>query len=214
MKGRKHTKESREKISKALKGRIPKNLEFLHRMPKTEEWNKNIGLSNIGRKVSLETRAKQSEAHKGSKCIFWKGGISVGENRKEYKRIKARERRVLKMNCSGSHSLEEWRGLKKKHNFKCVCCKKKEPEIKLTEDHITALSKGGSDNIENIQPLCQSCNSRKINKYIKYMEFEIFMDEFKAPLSDIIDKEKFEAFPVDGVTNGWMIRKKEEEKTN
>jgi 5-methylcytosine-specific restriction endonuclease McrA len=37
-------------------------------------------------------------------------------------------------------------------------------EIMLTVDHIIPLSRGGEDNIKNLQPLCIHCNGKKGNK--------------------------------------------------
>ncbi len=73
-----------------------------------------------------------------------------------------------KREADGNHTFGQWEELKAKYNWTCPACLKKEPEIKLTEDHIVPLSKGGSDNIENIQPLCGLCNSTKRTKTIKF----------------------------------------------
>lgn len=79
----------------------------------------------------------------------------------EYKRFYCNTRRALKRNADGSHTIEEWTITKRNFNFMCVNCGAGEPEIKLTRDHIIPLSRGGSDYISNIQPLCKKCNSIK-----------------------------------------------------
>ena len=73
-----------------------------------------------------------------------------------------------KRGARGSHTLGEWERLKAQYDWTCPSCERREPEIKLTEDHIISIKLGGSNNIENIQPLCQSCNSKKHTKTIKY----------------------------------------------
>ena len=90
-------------------------------------------------------------------------------NKIHRKKLKIKERlRQYQLKISGSHTLGEWETLKAQYNWTCPACGKTELEIKLTEDHIIPLSKGGSNNIENIQPLCGPCNSKKSTKIIIY----------------------------------------------
>lgn len=121
--------------------------------------------------VSKETKLKLSKARignknaAGSKNHNWKGGITNANIRNGFY---VKRRRARKFGNGGYHTLGEWSDLKAKYNFTCPCCGLIEPKIKLTEDHIIPLSRGGSDNIENIQPLCIKCNSRKHTKIICY----------------------------------------------
>jgi 5-methylcytosine-specific restriction endonuclease McrA len=64
----------------------------------------------------------------------------------------------------GKFTLNEWTKIKKKYFFTCLKCHKREPQIRLTIDHIIPLSKGGKHERTNIQPLCQRCNSKKGTK--------------------------------------------------
>jgi 5-methylcytosine-specific restriction endonuclease McrA len=52
-----------------------------------------------------------------------------------------------------------------KYGKKCLCCGS---ENKLSLDHVIPIQKGGKDEIENLQPLCKSCNSSKGIKVIDY----------------------------------------------
>ena len=45
-----------------------------------------------------------------------------------------------------------------KYKFKCVKCgNNNKPDLSI--DHIIPISKGGSDNFDNLQILCKKCNS-------------------------------------------------------
>lgn len=44
---------------------------------------------------------------------------------------------------------------------RCAYCRKKPPEVKLTIDHKIPLSRGGANNLDNLQSLCQRCNGIK-----------------------------------------------------
>lgn len=50
--------------------------------------------------------------------------------------------------------------------YRCLACGNH--DAKLCIDHVVPLSRGGTNEISNIQPLCRSCNSKKHAKHIDY----------------------------------------------
>lgn len=87
------------------------------------------------------------------------------KNQVATKAIKHR-RRTRKTRAGGSYTVSEWNALVNHFGNKCLCCGR--DDVKLTADHIIPISKGGTSNIDNIQPLCFSCNSSKCDKTIDY----------------------------------------------
>lgn len=170
------TPESRAKRSKSLTGkkRKPFSKETRKKMSKARK-GKFVGENGHswkGGKPKCLICEKQLENRKAKHCVQhsirkgkdnprWKGGY---ENRLWHNN----KRRMMKLGNGGSHTLGDWENIKAQYNWTCPRCKIKEPEIVLSRDHIVPVSRGGSDNIENIQPLCRGCNSTKRTKTIFY----------------------------------------------
>ena len=170
-----HSEQTKNKISIANTGKrrteeYKKKMSLLrtgHKDSDATKQKKSLALMGNKRKLghlaSETTRRKIGEAHAGNKHWNWRGGY-------ENKLMLNRKRRIMKVGNGGAHTLEQWEALKERYNWTCPACKISEPEIKLTEDHIVAVKNGGSDNIDNIQPLCKSCNSRKQTQTIFFRE--------------------------------------------
>jgi 5-methylcytosine-specific restriction endonuclease McrA len=131
-----------------------KTLDYLRKNPeKAKELKKNSQLNRSDKYVEgMKRRSKLYwERHPGKKMEYY------------------RKRRARELGVSGGHYTEkEWCDLKVMHDQSCLSCGKVEPNIKLQADHVIPISKGGSDDISNIQPLCPLCNRRKATKTTDY----------------------------------------------
>ena len=75
------------------------------------------------------------------------------------------KRRALKEGAGGNYTPEEFDELCELFGRVCLCCREEKP---LTADHVVPLSKRGTNDIDNIQPLCGPCNSRKGTRSTDY----------------------------------------------
>jgi len=156
--------ETRRKLSEGRRG--ANNWNYGH--PRSEATRRKIGDANRGNTGwhhSQATRTKMSDGSRsGPNNNAWKGGITTPERL----RFLQRRRKVRKRANGGTHTFVQWEELKRQYSHTCPSCGRCEPQVKLTEDHIIPISRGGTDNIDNIQPLCQSCNSTKYRKIIRF----------------------------------------------
>ena len=86
------------------------------------------------------------------------------------------ERLARKQQGTDHFTEKQWLELKAFYGNRCLGCGRNEEQLlseglKLVPDHVKALINGGSDSIDNIQPLCNGndgCNNHKGQQYIDY----------------------------------------------
>jgi 5-methylcytosine-specific restriction endonuclease McrA len=154
---RAHKRANPEKYDEALRRYRETHREEINAKARERRQQNLEHYREIGHK-SLERHAEERSAYQRA----------YGKENRDKLTLYTNIRRARKLEAEGSHTDEEWQELKAFYNFKCLRCGKQEPRIKLTRDHVIPLTRGGSDSIDNVQPLCARCNSKKNNKHIDY----------------------------------------------
>ena len=134
-------------------------LDPVLRAARTKRWlDKNPGWMQEYRKRYYEDHREEIAA---------KNRVNRAPNGKHYSIVLAyvNRRRARLAEAEGSHTVEEWEALCAEYGYRCAACGKDGP---MTRDHVQPLSKGGSDYISNIQPLCHSCNCKKLASTTDY----------------------------------------------
>lgn len=80
---------------------------------------------------------------------------------KEVKRLYSRLRNTAKI-----REKAEWVKICESQDFRCNHCLQVGTIHTLQIDHIVPFSRGGSNNLSNLQALCGTCNKRKGNRFV------------------------------------------------
>jgi HNH endonuclease len=120
--------------------------------------NHSVAYYQHNRKRLLKQNAKYVKAHP------------------EWNVAKKHKRRAKERSNGGEYTALQWINLKLFYDKRCLCCRRRELVLvslglRLVPDHIVAISKGGTNAISNIQPLCHGkggCNNKKGSRYADY----------------------------------------------
>ena len=115
------------------------------------------------RKWTREQSARRRDADpqaEAARIAAW-----ISDNRDRYqaiRRVNAAKRRARKLSAGGSFTAEEFDAVCAQQKGRCFYCGKK---AKLEADHYEPISRGGSNDIENIRGACRGCNASKCAKH-------------------------------------------------
>ena len=131
--------------------------------PTTDNLILNIAFEPI--KQQLKRDLKQWESERNARSEAGKKGMESKWGKNDY--ILKRSQRLSEARKKGTHTKEQWNELLNLCDYKCVKC---QSDINIVKDHIIPIYQGGSDSIDNLQPLCKICNSSKGADSTNYKE--------------------------------------------
>ncbi len=82
------------------------------------------------------------------------------ERYRALKKVAKHRRRAAERGAGGAFTADAWRRVLERFRNECAHCG---TSAELTVDHVIPLSRGGSNDWTNLQPLCHPCNSVKCN---------------------------------------------------
>jgi 5-methylcytosine-specific restriction endonuclease McrA len=112
-----------------------------HLQEQKRERDKVFGKTDRGREINKAARQRYSKTIHG--------------------KLRRASDKARRRGAVGSFTPEEWNAKMLAHGGACVQCGS---TSHIEIDHIIPISKGGTNNIENLQPLCRSCNASKGNR--------------------------------------------------
>lgn len=81
------------------------------------------------------------------------------------KRARGHARRARIRGNGGKYTASQWQELVAMYDHRCLRCG---VQGRMTVDHVVSIAEGGTNTIQNIQPLCLSCNQRKWTRTVDY----------------------------------------------
>lgn len=122
--------------------------------------------STVGKALTREWMRRNAERH-SQRRLAWKHRNR--DHIREYRRSRGssdvHRRRAKILGNGGSYTQAEWKALCEAFGNRCLACG---ATSALTVDHVIPVDAGGSNYIDNLQPLCGICNSAKGTKTIDY----------------------------------------------
>ena len=152
---KKWAENNREKVNALGRKSYAKNIEKQRKRSKKKYVDNKERELDRAHKWYAENEGRAKQTRKAYK-----------ETHRELYRVCSRNRKSQKRGAPGKHTATEWKELCDRYDNRCLRCGEKKP---LTEDHIIPVTVKGTNNyIQNLQPLCQGCNSKKGTKTIDY----------------------------------------------
>lgn len=166
---RKRCDECRKKFDRKRLNIFKKENITKIRKENNEYW-KRIRSEFPERRAELIRRSR--EYRENNKEYFRKKSRAWRRNNPGLKRQLDNQRRVLKLNAEGSHTLSQFYNVCEANGWTCFYCGELLNKKTVSRDHKIPLSRGGSDSIENIVPACMQCNrvknSKTVDEFLEY----------------------------------------------